>query len=185
VAKHIHESPPVMTIPLMILAVLSVVGGFVGFPIIEGGHKFKEFLSPSITAVSHGGHPPVSLEVGLMFFSMAVAGIGIYTAYKLYMLRPDLPGWLAEKFKVPYDLIYNKYYVDEIYDTIVVEPVKDGSTLLWTQVDDKVVDGAVNGSASTVAWLSAHLRRLETGFLQNYALAIVLGLTLVVGYLLG
>jgi len=185
VAHHIHESPPVMTIPLMILAFLSIVGGFVGIPIIAGGHKFKEFLMPSITPVGHGGHPPVSLEIGLMAFSMAVAGIGIYTAYKLYMLRPDLPGWLAEKFKVPYDLIYNKYYVDEIYDTIVVEPIKDGSTLLWTQVDDKVVDGAVNGSASTVAWLSAHLRRLETGFLQNYALAIVLGVTLVVGYLLG
>jgi NADH-quinone oxidoreductase subunit L len=185
VAHHVHESPPVMTIPLMILAFLSIVGGFVGIPIIAGGHKFKEFLSPSITAVGHGGHPPVSLEIGLMAFSMAVAGIGIYTAYKLYMLRPDLPGWLAEKFKVPYDLIYNKYYVDQIYDTIIVEPIKDGSTLLWTEVDNKVVDGAVNGSASTVAWLSGHLRRLETGFLQNYALAIVLGVTLVVGYLLG
>ncbi len=185
VAHHVHESPPLMTVPLMILAFLSIVGGFVGFPIIEGGHKFKEFLSPSITPVGHGGHPPASLEVGLMAFSMAVAAIGIYTAYKLYMLRPDLPTWLAEKFRVPYDLIYNKYYVDEIYDTIVVEPVKSGSTILWTQVDDKVVDGAVNGSASTVAWLSAHLRRLETGFLQNYALAIVLGVTLVVGYLLG
>jgi NADH-quinone oxidoreductase subunit L len=185
VAHHIHESPPVMTIPLMILAFLSLVGGFVGFPIIEGAHRFKEFLSPSITPVGHGAHPPVSLELGLMAFSMAVAGIGIYTAYKLYMARPELPGWLAEKFRVPYDLIYNKYYVDEIYDTIVVEPIKSGSTLLWTKVDDKVVDGAVNGSAGTVAWLSAHLRRLETGFVQNYALAIVLGVTLVVGYLLG
>ncbi len=185
VAHHIHESPPVMTVPLMILAFLSVVGGFVGFPIIEGGHKFKEFLSPSITPVGPGAHPPVSLEIGLMAFSMAVAAVGIYTAYKFYILQPDLPAWLAEKFRVPYDLIYNKYYVDEIYDTLIVEPVKSGSTLLWLQVDDKVVDGAVNGSAGTVAWLSAHLRRLETGFLQNYALAIVLGVTLVVGYLLG
>jgi NADH-quinone oxidoreductase subunit L len=185
VAHHIHESPPLMTIPLMILAFLSLVGGFVGFPILEGAHKFKEFLSPSITPVGHGAHPPVSLELGLMAFSMAVAGIGIYTAYKLYIARPELPGWLAEKFRIPYDLIYNKYYVDEVYDTIVVEPVKSGSTLLWTHVDDKVVDGAVNGSAGTVAWLSAHLRRLETGFIQNYALAIVLGVTLVVGYLLG
>jgi NADH-quinone oxidoreductase subunit L len=185
VAKHIHESPPVMTIPLMILAFLSIVGGFIGMPIIQGAHRFKEFLSPSITPVGPGAHPPVSLEFGLMFFSMAIAGIGIYTAYKLYLLRPDLPGWLADKFRVPYDLIYNKYYVDEIYDTIIVEPIKDGSNILWLDVDDKVVDGAVNGSASTVAWLSAHFRRLETGFLQNYALAIVLGVTLVVGYLLG
>ncbi|MBW1992627.1 MAG: NADH-quinone oxidoreductase subunit L [Deltaproteobacteria bacterium] len=186
VAHHIHESPPVMTIPLIILAVLSTVGGFVGVPIIEGGHKFKEFLLPSITPVTHHvGHPPVTLEMGLMALSLTVAAIGIYIAYKFYILNPDLPGWLAEKFRVPYDLIYNKYYVDEIYDTIVVEPVKTGSTLLWLQVDDKVVDGAVNGSAGTVAWLSAHLRHLETGFLQNYALAIVLGVALVTGYLLG
>jgi NADH-quinone oxidoreductase subunit L len=75
--------------------------------------------------------------------------------------------------------------VDEFYDAAVVEPVKDGSDFLWHGVDEQVVDGAVNGSASTVAWISAHLRKLETGFVQTYALAILLGVVLIAGYLIG
>jgi len=187
VAHHIHESPPIMTVPLMLLAVGSALGGLVGIPIIEGGHVFKDFLAPSIiySAGHHVGHYSISFEVGMMLLSMAVAFAGIFTAYRLYIARPDLPAVLAQKFKVPYELIYNKYYMDEIYDMAVVEPIKDGSNFLWTGVDDKVVDGAVNGSAGVVAWLSAHFRKLETGFLQNYALAIVLGVALIVGYLVG
>uniref|UniRef100_A0A7C5AKA5 NADH-quinone oxidoreductase subunit L n=1 Tax=Desulfobacca acetoxidans TaxID=60893 RepID=A0A7C5AKA5_9BACT len=187
VAHHIHESPPVMTVPLMILAVGSVVGGFVGIPIIKGGHVFKEFLAPSIiySAGYHEAHYPITFEVGLMLFSMLVAGAGIYTAYRMYLQKPELPVVLAQKYRAAYELIYHKYYVDELYDAVVVEPIKEGSTFLWTGVDDKVVDGAVNGSAGLINWLSTHLRKLETGFLQNYALAIVLGVMLIVGYLAG
>ena len=187
VAHHVHESPPVMTVPLMILAVGSAVGGLVGIPIIEGGHKFKEFLAPSIiySAGHHVGHYSISFEVGMMAFSMLVAFAGIFVAYRMYIRKPDLPAFLAQKYRVAYELIFNKYYVDEIYDMAVVEPIKDSSNFLWTGVDDKVVDGAVNGSAGVVAWLSAHIRKLETGFLQNYALAIVLGVALIVGYLVG
>jgi NADH-quinone oxidoreductase subunit L len=183
---HPHESPPMMTVPLMILALLSTVGGFVGFPIIKGAHKFSEFLSPAITPLPHVEHHyPISFEVGMMIFSMLVAAAGIYTAYKCYIRQPDLPSKVAEKFRLAYKLVYHKYYVDEIYDATIVEPIKAGSDFLWTGVDDKVVDGAVNGSAGTVAWLSAHLRKLETGFVQNYALAILLGVVLIAGYLLG
>ncbi|MDP3181804.1 MAG: NADH-quinone oxidoreductase subunit L [Desulfobaccales bacterium] len=183
---HPHESPPVMTVPLMILAVLSVVGGLVGFPIIEGAHVFREFLSPAITPVAHaGGHQAVSFEVFMMIFSMAVAAIGIYTAYKFYILKPDLPTAIANRFPVIYDYIYNKYFVDELYDATIVEPIKAGSDFLWHGVDDKVVDGAVNGSAGVITWLSAHLRKLETGFVQNYALAILVGVVLITGYLIG
>ncbi len=187
VAHHIHESPPIMTVPLMLLAIGSAVGGLVGIPIIEGGHKFKEFLAPSIiySAGHHEAHYTISFEVGMMLFSMLVAIAGIYVAYRMYIARPDLPGVLAKKYKVAYDLIYNKYYMDEIYDMTVVEPIKESSNFLWTGVDNKVVDGAVNGSAGVVAWFSAHFRKLETGFLQNYALAIVLGVALIVGYLVG
>ncbi|MEJ2226161.1 MAG: NADH-quinone oxidoreductase subunit L [Syntrophobacterales bacterium] len=187
VAHHVHESPPVMTIPLMLLAVGSAFGGLVGIPIIEGGHVFKEFLAPSIiySAGHHVGHYSISFEVGMMILSMAVAFAGIFVAYRMYIRKPDLPAVLAKKFRVAYELVFNKYYVDEIYDMAVVEPVKESSNFLWTGVDDKVVDGAVNGSAGVVAWLSAHIRKLETGFLQNYALAIVLGVALIVGYLVG
>ncbi len=187
VAHHIHESPRIMTIPLMILAVGSAFVGLVGIPIIKGAHKFKEFLAPSImySAGHHEAHYSISFEVGLMLFSMTVAVLGIITAYRMYIKDTELPNKLAEKFKIAYELIYNKYYVDEIYDLAVVEPIKDGSNFLWTGVDVQVVDGAVNGSAGLVAWLSAHFRKLETGFLQNYALAIVLGVALIVGYLVG
>jgi NADH-quinone oxidoreductase subunit L len=187
VAHHVHESPPLMTIPLMILAGLSVVGGFVGIPLIEGAHVFRDFLSPAITPVAHhvAHHPAVAFEIGMMVFSMAVAGLGIYTAYKMYILFPDLPGQITEKFRTVYDLVYHKYYVDEIYDTVVVEPIKEGSNILWRQVDEKGIDGVVNGSAGIVAYLSAHLRKLETGFVQNYALAILLGMVVITGYLIG
>ena len=187
VAHHVHESPPVMTIPLMILAVGSAVGGLVGIPIIAGGHRFKEFLAPSIiySAGHHEAHYAISFEVGMMLLSMLVAIAGIYVAYRMYIRKPDLPGLLVKKYRVAYELIFNKYYVDEIYDMAVVDPIKESSNFLWTGVDNKVVDGAVNGSAGVVAWLSAHIRKLETGFLQNYALAIVLGVALIVGYLVG
>jgi NADH-quinone oxidoreductase subunit L len=182
---HPHESPPVMYIPLVILCVLSVVGGLVGFPIIEGGNKFKEFLSPSITTLVHQGHASVSFEIVLMAFSMLVAAAGIFTAFKMYIKNPDIPERLVARFPVLYDYVYNKYYVDELYDATVVEPIKNGSDFLWKGVDEKVVDGAVNGSASLVAWLAGHLRKLETGFVQNYALAVLAGVVVVTGYLVG
>jgi NADH-quinone oxidoreductase subunit L len=182
---HPHESPSLMTVPLMTLAGLSVVGGLVGFPIIKGANKFKEFLAPAITPLVHEVHSPVWFEITMMIFSMAVAIAGIYMAYKFYMKKPELPEKVTEKIPVIYDLVYNKYYVDEIYDAAVVEPIKNGSDFLWHGVDETVIDGAVNGSATTVGWLSSHLRKLETGFVQSYALAILIGAVLVTGYLIG
>jgi NADH-quinone oxidoreductase subunit L len=148
---------------------------------------FRDFLAPSITPVVHhaAAHPTATFEVGMMLFSMGVAALGIYTAYKFYILMPDLPTIVSEKFPTIYDLIYHKYYVDEIYDTTVVEPIKEGSNILWRQVDEKGIDGVVNGSAGIIAYLSAHLRKLETGFVQNYALAILLGVVVITGYLVG
>jgi NADH-quinone oxidoreductase subunit L len=182
---HPHESPPSMAVPLMVLGALSLVGGLVGFPIIEGLNKFREFLAPAITPMVHEVHAPAWFEVTMMVFSMAVAVAGIYVAYKMYMKQPELPEKVTAKIPVVYDLVYHKYYVDEIYDAAVVEPLKQGSEFLWHGVDEKVVDGAVNGSATTVGWLSSHLRKLETGFVQNYALAILIGVVLITGYLIG
>jgi len=182
---HPHESPPLMTVPLMTLAGLSVVGGLVGIPIIQGANRFKDFLAPSITPMVHEVHAPVWFEITMMMFAMAVAGAGIYMAYKMYLKRPELPEKVIEKIPVIYDLVYNKYYVDEIYDATVVEPIKNGSDFLWHGVDENIIDGAVNGSATTVGWLSSHLRKLETGFVQSYALAILIGAVLVTGYLIG
>jgi len=182
---HPHESPPSMCVPLMVLGGLSVVGGLVGFPIIEGANKFRDFLAPAITPMIHEVHAPAWFEVTMMAFSMAVALAGIYAAYKMYIQKPELPEAVTAKIPFIYKLVYNKYYVDEIYDAAVVEPIKHGSDFLWHGVDEKVVDGAVNGSATTVGWLSSHLRKLETGFVQNYALAILIGVVLITGYLIG
>jgi NADH-quinone oxidoreductase subunit L len=182
---HPHESPMTMAIPLMILAGLSVVGGLVGFPIIEGAHKFKEFLAPSIVPLHHEAHHAMSFEIFMMIFSMSVAGVGIFIAYKCYMKSPDLPARITAKFPALYEYIYNKYFIDQLYDAAVVEPIKNGSDFLWHGVDETVIDGTVNGSAGIVAWFSSHLRKLETGFVQNYALAILVGVVIVAGYLIG
>jgi NADH-quinone oxidoreductase subunit L len=184
---HPHESPPVMTIPLIILAILSTVGGFVGMPIIQGWNVFHEFLAPSIAhvAAGHEVHHAMSFEITMMLVSMGVALVGIFLAYKMYIKQPELPEKVTEKVPGLYDLIYNKYYVDELYDATVVEPIKNGSVVLWKEADSKIIDGAVNGTASFVEKLSAVIRKLETGYVQNYALGILIGVAIITGYYLG
>jgi NADH-quinone oxidoreductase subunit L len=96
-----------------------------------------------------------------------------------------LPEKITEKVPGLYDLVYNKYYVDELYDATVVEPIKNGSVLLWKEADAKVIDGVVNGTASLVERFSAVIRKLETGYVQNYALGILVGVAVITGYYLG
>ncbi|HEY9074856.1 MAG TPA: proton-conducting transporter membrane subunit, partial [Desulfobaccales bacterium] len=182
---HPHESPWTMAGPLCVLAGLSVVGGWVGFPIIEGAHRFRDFLAPAITPLHHEAHHAMSFEIFMMALSMTVAGVGIFIAYKCYLKDLGLPARITAKFPVLYEYIYNKYFIDQLYDTAVVEPIKNGSDFLWHGVDEKLIDGTVNGSAGIVGWLSNHLRHLETGFVQNYALAILAGVVIVAGYLIG
>lgn len=183
---HPHESPPVMTIPLIVLAVLSTVGGFVGIPLIQGWNLFHDFLSPAITHVARPEvHHAMSFEIMMMLVSMGVAVVGIFAAYKMYIKQPELPAEVTAKVPVLYDLIYNKYYVDEIYDATVVEPIKNGSVFLWQEADSKVIDGAVNGTAWLIDWFSTVIRKLETGYVQNYALGILIGVAVITGYYLG
>jgi NADH-quinone oxidoreductase subunit L len=143
-------------------------------------------LSPSIAHVSgHAVHHSMSFEITMMLVSMGVAIVGILLAYKMYIKQPELPEKVTEKVPGLYDLIYNKYYVDELYDAAVVEPIKNGSVMLWKEADAKVIDGVVNGTASLVDKLSAIIRKLETGYVQNYALGIVIGVAIITGYYLG
>ncbi len=183
---HPHESPPVMTIPLIILAVLSTIGGFVGMPLIEGWNLFHNFLAPSIAHVHKPEvHHAMSFEITMMVVSIGVALVGIYLAYKMYIKEPELPAEVTAKAPALYDLIYNKYYVDELYDAAVVEPIKNGSVFLWQQADSRFIDGIVNGAAQVTAWASGVIRKLETGYVQNYALAILVGVAVITGYYLG
>ena len=157
---HVHESPWTMTLPLQVLAVLSIVGGLlIGFPgqlfHLEGWSFIDRFLAPvMLTHGEHGGHAvSLGLEWGLVALSVAVAVGGILVARRFY-LRTD-PAFaranaLAERFPLIYKLLLNKYWVDEIYNATFIEGTIKFSRFLW-EFDARVVDGAVNGTAlSTV-----------------------------------
>ncbi|MDE2485423.1 MAG: NADH-quinone oxidoreductase subunit L [candidate division NC10 bacterium] len=211
-AHHLHESPPNMAYPLLVLGVLSVIAGLVfGFPPDRG--LYHQFVAP-IFEVAHGSeagveHAAAASEVGMAAVSLAVALAGIGLAYLFYVKRPNLPSMLADKVQGLYNLLLNKYWVDELYQAIFVDFGKRFCGFLWG-VDARVVDGAVNGSSwltirlSVVsAWNdlrivdglvnaiadliqggSGALRRLQTGAIQNYLLAMTLGiLGMVVFYL--
>jgi NADH-quinone oxidoreductase subunit L len=205
-----HESPRMMTWPLVALAAGALVAGFVGIPqALHGGNAIEHFLAPSFTAAQHtssseaageqaaGGH---GVELGLMLLSALIAAAGILVARHFYVSRPETPARLASGWPGLYALLFNKYYVDELYDATVVKGTVASSRGLWA-FDRKVIDGAVDGSGwmtRLAAWLShmfdkyvvdglvnlvgwtSHessfgLRRLQTGLVQNYALVMVLG----------
>lgn len=185
VARHIHESPRVMTLPLAVLAVLSVIGGFVGIPIIFGGNKIGAFLAP---ALAHGEanapHAGAGTELGLMAFSLAVAAAGIALAWRWYLARPEVPGRVAHRYRTLYRLLLNKYFVDEIYDDLVVKPSLVGSEAVYRRFDLRVIDGAVNGAGALVRSFASAIRVYQTGYVRNYALSILLGVVLVMAYYL-
>lgn len=186
---HPHESPSVMTLPLIILAGLAVIGGFVGIPIIEGGNKMASFLEPvfnahAVHAGGHGGehgggHHNVGLELGMMGLSVLIAIAGIAIAFKLYMVRTDLPSKIVEKIKPVYDLVYNKYYIDELYDAVFVEPFKKFSQFLWKGIDVLIIDGLVNGCAKVFRFLGSQIRIIQSGFVRNYAFSFMIGFVLI------
>ncbi|MEK6779122.1 MAG: NADH-quinone oxidoreductase subunit L [Candidatus Deferrimicrobiota bacterium] len=191
VEKHVHESPYSMTVPLMLLAVLSVVGGWVGIPAVLGGYNyFEAWLAPVFghgaegAAAHGGGHAPVALELGLMAGSVAVALCGIGLAWYLYRVRTGKPKEIAEAMPGLYDVVLNKYYVDEIYDILIVRRIRDGSVWLWQAFDAMFIDGIVNGVAAVVRGAGDAVRRLQTGMVGNYAFSLLLGAVFIVGYIL-
>jgi NADH-quinone oxidoreductase subunit L len=164
-----HESPAVMWIPLAILAVLSLVGGFINIP---------RFLEPIFPAQE--GEPARWLEY--VATAAGLAGIGI--AYLFYVVSPSLPESLASSFTGLYNLIYNKYFVDEFYDATVVEPVVDGSRqLLWRVGDMRIIDGAANGIGTTARGIGGILRRAQSGYIRSYAAWILAGSILAIAYI--
>ena len=182
-AHHIHESPPVMTIPLIVLAVLAVIGGWVGLP--EGflwGDKISEFLAPSV-----GNYAPVlhGSFVGLTSASLGLAGLGILLAWYFYIKAPGMPYLIAYQAQSVYNVLLNKYYVDDFYNTIVTRPLFWMSTfVLGGVIDSFMIDGLVNGAGLTVETGGQMSRRLETGNVQQYAFVYVLGVLAIVAYYL-
>ncbi|HHT9129973.1 MAG TPA: NADH-quinone oxidoreductase subunit L [Candidatus Brocadiaceae bacterium] len=184
-AEHIHESPKSMTLPLQILAGLSFFGGFLGIP---GASAINHFLAPvfgghghvEISGAETAGHHNEGHPYLMMVVSTAIALGGIFLAYQMYIKKPELPRRLAERFHLIYKFLLNKYYGDEIYDALFVNPTKKISVQLWKCVDAKMIDGSVNGIARLVGWFSNVLRLLQTGYIRNYAFYIVAGCIFIV-----
>ncbi|MCA1561708.1 MAG: NADH-quinone oxidoreductase subunit L [Acidobacteria bacterium] len=214
----LHDAPPSMAIPLIVLAIGSIVAGYVGVPHALGGaNHIETFLEPSFEIEANrereftaAGFSPISsiqatapqherapttethapaaderTELMLMGLSsgIAVAGIGIAAYFSLR--RRDAADALAHRFHGLYRLLCNKYYVDELYEAVIVQPIKLLSTGgLWKGVDAGFIDGTVNGVGLTVRTGSGALRRLQTGSIRTYAASLFLGVVLILGYYL-
>ena len=184
VEHHVHESPKIMTVPLMILAFFSITIGWIGIPgaIVSHANLFAEFLAPVFPAAHHGGEESRVLEIGLMIFSVTVALIGIRMAYKLYVQSTSIPDRIAAKFKGVYELLLNKYRVDEVYNAIFVEGlVHRLAKVLHTVGDVKIIDGFINGMAAAIGRTSEQGRKLQAGFVQEYAFTMGLGFVVLMG----
>jgi NADH-quinone oxidoreductase subunit L len=181
---HVHESPKSMVLPLIVLAGLSIVAGFVGVPrALHGNDVIEHFVTPE--APETESPETANTELLLMGASVVAALGGLFTAYLFYSARPELPEQLATKAHAMYSILTNKYYVDEIYDAIIVMPVVQTSReFLWKFVDVSVIDGAVNGVGEVVRGSAGRLRHMQTGYVRTYAGWILLGGVLVVVWFL-
>ena len=183
---HLHESPPAMIAPLVVLAVLSVVGGWVGLPFQRGGHLFARWLAPVFEA--GGGHEAFetspATEGVLMLLSVGVAALGIAFAFRAYLQKPEVATRLRERYAGLYQLLSHKYWVDEFYDATVVRFVRGLADACWKFWDVKIVDGLVNGVGYTLEGMSAILRLFQTGFVGTYALFFALGVAAVILHML-
>lgn len=184
---HIPESPFTITIPLMVLGFLALVGGYIGIPKILGGaNRFDAFLAPVFEKAQHlneiHAHGTHATEYTLMAISVAIAIFGIFTAWVMYIRNPELPGKFVARFAGTHKFIFNKWYIDELYDHVFVIPCKRLGTFLWKSFDVRVVDGVVNGCAWVVKGLGTGLRYTQSGYLYNYAMAMVVGVVVMVGF---
>ena len=188
-AHHVHESPGIMTVPLMILAAGAALAGFVGIPIWEGLNRFGDFLAPVfapaqaiLKGAHHGEHHSLAAEVTLMLVSVAIAVVGLLFARRLYITDPPAADRMVERFRPLHTLVYNKYWIDELYDILFVNSIVNFSRFLWRAFDEKVIDGIVNGVAEMVRGWARELRLAQTGLVKDYALAMLVGIVVVIGY---
>jgi NADH-quinone oxidoreductase subunit L len=202
-----HDAPPAMAFALIVLALGSVLAGYIGVPHGLGGeNRLATWLAPAFSAdsrvaMAQGAEPAVeagqagaaaehaeeetALELTLMIVSSLIAFLGIGIAAFIWLKRREIAADLARRYQPIHRLLLNKYYVDELYDASIVRPVEVGSREgLWRGFDVKVVDGAVNGTADIVAGGAWMLRRLQTGSVRTYAGSVILGVVMVLGYYL-
>ncbi|MFN2375325.1 MAG: NADH-quinone oxidoreductase subunit L [Candidatus Binatia bacterium] len=176
---HAHESPKSMTMPLVILAALSVVGGYVGIPHALGGHNaFGSYLAPSV-----GHHElgiAVDTELMLMAVSVGAAFLGMGLAWTMYSRDPRADKGLSRALGGLYPRLERAYDVDALYDHTVVQPLMRGSEKLWIDVDVAIIDGVANGTAAAATGMGGLLRRWSTGNVQHYMLTVLVGVAALV-----
>jgi len=172
-AAHVHEPSPTMTVPLVILAVLSIATGYVGIP---------EFLAPVFE--QDGGNAHASGALGIMLLATAMGLLGIGAAYYAYVLHPSLPDRWAHQWRTAYEWSFHKWYFDEAYDRGIVRPTFTAAIELWKRIDVAVIDGAVNGVARAIAWGAWFLRLVQSGQTQHYALGMALGAVVILTLLM-
>ncbi len=178
---HLHESPMSMTIPLVVLAILSVVGGLVGIPEVLGGkHFLEEFLKPvfedSSFRLAH--HLAPETEYMLMAVAITVMAVSLYYAYTVYVKNKTLPAAEGEELQPLHQLVYKKYWVDELYENVITKPLNVISEGLYKVVDNQV-DGIVNGVGIMVKRVSAGIRLVQTGNIGFYVFVMVISIVLI------
>jgi NADH-quinone oxidoreductase subunit L len=179
-AHGVHESPWIMLFPLVILAILSVVGGWVGVPAAMAGHdEIGHFLDPVFTNPSAEAATVTAgrgLELGLAFVSVLVAAIGLYIAYIFYYIKPRTAAALASRFPALYRLVENKFYIDEIYSTLIVAPLLMFTRLfLGGLIDGGLVKGSGAAAGASTRGLSSLVRRVQSGNIRSYAGWLAIG----------
>ncbi|MEZ5360445.1 MAG: NADH-quinone oxidoreductase subunit L [Candidatus Zixiibacteriota bacterium] len=187
-AEHLHESPKVMTMPLVVLAALSIIGGFVGVPhALGGGAWFEKFLEPVMAEIpgeaAHGGHHDMTMEYVLMGIAIAIFAIAWMLARYFYRKNIAKVTSLKASLSGIHTMLYNKYWVDEFYGATIVRPIVNGSIFLWKVVDVLIIDGIANGLAFLVQDMSTMVKRMQTGLVRAYMAIFVVGVVILVGYL--
>ncbi|MDF1543764.1 MAG: NADH-quinone oxidoreductase subunit L [bacterium] len=187
--SHLHESPKSMTVPLMVLALLSIVGGWIGMPHILGAtNHFEHWLEPVMAQgkgmidthalMSAGGN--AGLEWGLMIASVGLVLIAIFIARMFYNRKPELATAWQTRLSGLHNLLLNKYYVDEIYGAVIVRPTVYFSLFLWKVVDVVLIDGLINGLAVIYSDLSEFVRRGQSGRVRTYATLFAVGVVVLI-----
>jgi NADH-quinone oxidoreductase subunit L len=181
---HLHESPKVMTIPLVLLCVGAIASGWIGIPhLLGGGAHFTEFMKPVL------GHPEAHGSEAEEWMVMAISVIagfaGIGLAAFMYLKRTDIPVRLAEQFRGVHRLLFNKYYVDEVYSFLLIRPTLwIAKNILIGVADARMIEAVVNGIPQAIGGVSRQLRKVQTGFVQHYAAIMAIGLLAIVALMM-
>src|ERR1019366_755012 len=185
-----HESPWVMVVPLMILALLSLVGGWIGVPhVLQGSDHFGSFLSPvfnatAATAEGAAEQGESTTELTFTAFSVAVGLFGLLAAWWLYYKRPELPAKMAKAAGGLYTFVLDKYKVDELYGAVFIQPlIALSSTVFWKGIDRGLIDGAVDGSAAGAREVSDEMRHMQSGNIRSYAGWVAIGAAAVIAFM--